>query len=161
MIFVRKNGKWTIPGGHLEKRDINQEAAAHREIREEIKDSNGKALPIQIVWTLGTFLNNGKNFEIFLFRMNEDVADDDHYYFEKGDEGQPIWLSFEEACSDPHMDALARAALEKYKRFMEVLPEIQQSLSDYEKGDLANEGKGGWKWTRFFRRIPRQAGLVS
>lgn len=113
ILLTEKNGKLTIPTGHMDpEKDTDSKEALTREMEEELiglKD-------LIIVESLGTYVVNGfgqkaKSIEIFSCKTSSEEIG---CLIEKGEKKAVFWIRPIEAIKLPNLDGLTKEALERY-----------------------------------------------
>lgn len=117
LLFVFKEGDWTIPTEHYKEQEENDlEGTVRRGAEEELRI---RPEEISIKESLGTLIRNkgspaaAKSMEIFHCRVTHKVAE--KIQFCEGGETRQAWLNPWEALKLPNLDDLAREAIRRYQ----------------------------------------------
>jgi len=115
VLLVQKNGKLTIPTGHVEKDEVDLQETVIREGREELKID---LKDVRITGNFGTVLREQvpekKLIEIFSLRLTQEEVDQVDFE-EAGQKGQ-LWVRPGQIKNLSLIDPLAQEALERYRR---------------------------------------------
>lgn len=130
ILFVPRQGGWTLPAGHLHPKDKGDlRKALRREMREElgvrvfVGDSLGKMFREKN--------HNGRSKWIEIFFCSVSEAEAEKVRFHEKDESGELWLTVEEARQRGDLDHLAEVGLSLFC----------QKLSQIRRGSYAKGGR--------------------